>query len=210
MLNSGGPIAEAQLAAISAEFNNISAQERMAGNNGQTFFQKLKAGWSKFGGWSLATKSFMTVINTFKKSVDAVKEIDSAMTELKKVTDLTSKEYKQFGETAISMANTVGAKLSDVINSTADFSRLGYNIADATELSKAALIYMNVGDSIEDVGEATSSIISTMKAFGIEAANSMSIIDMFNEVGKELLPMPVVTRCLEECYIGQSSIALSA
>lgn len=42
---------------------------------------------------------------------------------------------------------------------------------------------MNVGDKIESMDEATQSIISTMKAFGIEASNAMSIIDKFNEVG---------------------------
>lgn len=69
---------------------------------------------------------------------------------------------------------------------------------------------MNVGDKIESMDDATQAIISTMKAFGIEASNAMSIVDEFNEVGKVLLPMPVVTRCLAECYIGQSSIALCA
>ena len=60
---------------------------------------------------------------------------------------------------------------------------MGYDIADATELSRAAMTYMNVGDSIESVDEATKSIISTMKAFKIEASDAMSIVDEFNEVG---------------------------
>lgn len=45
------------------------------------------------------------------------------------------------------------------------------------------MIYTNVGDSIESISDATTSIISTMKAFNIEAQNSMDIVDMFNEVG---------------------------
>ena len=44
-------------------------------------------------------------------------------------------------------------------------------------------MYKNVGDGIEDISQASESIISTMKAFGIEANNSMSIVDRFNEVG---------------------------
>ena len=36
---------------------------------------------------------------------------------------------------------------------------------------------------IEDVSQASESIISTMKAFGIEAENAISIVDKFNEVG---------------------------
>jgi len=55
------------------------------------------------------------------------------------------------------------------------------------------------------------SIISAIKAFGVEAEDAMSIVDMFNEVGTaKMLPMPVVTRCLAECYIGQSSVVKCA
>jgi len=73
------------------------------------------------------------------------------------------------------------------------------------------LTYLNVGDEIESIGEATESIISAIKAFGVEAEDAMSIVDMFNEVGTaKMLPMPVVTRCLAECYIGQSSVVKCA
>lgn len=58
-----------------------------------------------------------------------------------------------------------------------------YSISEAAELADAALVYKNVGDGIEDVTEASESVISTMKAFGIEAKNAMSIVDKFNEVG---------------------------
>ena len=57
-------------------------------------------------------------------------------------------------------------------------------MSEATELAKAASVYKNVGDGIDSVEQATESIISTMKAFGIEADNSMAIVDKFNEVGK--------------------------
>lgn len=36
---------------------------------------------------------------------------------------------------------------------------------------------------LDSVEESTNSIISTMKAFGIESSDTMSIIDKFNEVG---------------------------
>lgn len=209
-LRNGIPLAREELAQIENGFKRIAETERIAGNNGQTFFQQLNAGWRKFGGWSIVSRSFMSVIRIFKQGVTAVKEVDAAMTELRKVTELTNAQYDQFYDKAVKIATDVGAKLSDTISATADFSRLGYNIRDAASLAEASLMYANVGDSIESIDEATSSLISTMKAFGIEAKDAMSIVDMFNEVGKTLLPMPVVTRCLAECYIGQSSIALCA
>lgn len=209
-LRSGAPLAAAQISQIASEFNHVASQERLAGNNGKTFFQQLKAGWSKFGGWSIVTRSFTKVISTMKQAVTAVKEVDAAMTELRKVTDLSERQYTSLYNNMVKMSGQIGSKLSDVITSVGDFSRLGFSASEALNLSEAALVYFNVGDQLENINEATESLISTMKAFGIEASNAMSIVDMFNEVGARLLPIPVVTRCLAECYIGQSSVGLCA
>ena len=209
-LRSGAPLAAAEISNIASQFNHVANQERLAGNNGKTFFQQLKAGWSKFGGWSIVTRSFTKVISTMKQAVTAVKEVDAAMTELRKVTDLSERQYTSLYNNMVKMSGQIGSKLSDVITSVGDFSRLGFSASEALNLSEAALVYFNVGDQLENINEATESLISTMKAFGIEASNAMSIVDMFNEVGARLLPIPVVTRCLAECYIGQSSVGLCA
>ena len=76
-----------------------------------------------------------------------------------------------------------GATIADTVTASADFARLGYTLDEAAQLADAALVYKNVGDGIEDVSQASESIISTMKAFGIEAENAISIVDKFNEVG---------------------------
>ena len=130
--------------------------------------------------------SFYKAINEVKKGIQYVKEIDLAMTELKKVTDETDATYAKFMKTASKTSSEIGTTMSEFINSAADFARLGYSIEESADLSKAANIYKNVGDGIDSVSAASESIISTMKAFGIEANNAMGIVDRFNEVGKIL------------------------
>jgi phage-related minor tail protein len=78
--------------------------------------------------------------------------------------------------------------MKDFTQATADFARLGYDLDEASSLAEAANVYMNVGDGIDNVEDASKSIISTMKAFSIEAEGAMGIVDRFNEVGK-LLPV---------------------
>jgi TP901 family phage tail tape measure protein len=58
---------------------------------------------------------------------------------------------------------------------------MGYNLADAKELAEISTLYMHVGDGI-DIDQASSSLVSTMKGFHMEAEDAMSIIDKFNEV----------------------------
>ncbi len=183
MLQNEAAVSDVALAQIRQRFEEINASAHASGIAGRSFFDTLKAGWAKFGGWSLVTKSMMAAVNAVKDMIGIIIDLDSAMTELKKVTDLTDQAYSQFADRATAIAKRIGASVADTINATADFARLGYNIEEAASLAEAALVYKNVGDGIDDISIATESLISTLKAFGIEADDAMGIVDMFNEVG---------------------------
>lgn len=51
------------------------------------------------------------------------------------------------------------------------------------EMTCSVLISTSNKTGIDSVSQASESIISTMKAFGIEAEDAMGIVDKFNEVG---------------------------
>lgn len=170
-------------AALTAEANKARGRIQGFGKDTKSLGDRLKGLAEKFGAWLTVSQAIMMAVRAIKKMVSAVIEVDRAMTELKKVTNETSEVYDRFLTNASRRAKQLGASVSDVVNATADFARLGYNIEDASSLADAALIYKNIGDGIEDITEASESLISTMQAFGIEASNALSIIDKFNEVG---------------------------
>lgn len=149
----------------------------------QRFANKIKNVFGERLMFMASTMLVSQIFGQFRNLYTAVSDVDKAMTELKKVTDLTSDSYDAFLKRATSQAKELGATVSDYVDATADFARLGYNMSDAENLAKTATVYKNVGDGISDIGTASESIISTMKAFGIEAKNSMDIVDAFNEVG---------------------------
>lgn len=126
-------------------------------------------------------------INAFQQGLrqvyQNVVDIDSAMTELKKVTDETSGAYSKFLSEAGDRAKNLGVSISDVVNATADFARLGYNLEEATQISDSAVMFKQVGDGVQSMDDATSDIISAMKAFNIEADKSLTITDRYNAVG---------------------------
>lgn len=172
-----------QLNDLMTQFRNVQGQINEANAAGQTFGGMLQKLYSKFGGWYFISQTFTAMMRTLKQMVSNVKELDAAMTELRKVTDATEAAYDSFFENATERAKSVGATLTDTITASADFARLGYSMSEAAELADAALIYKNIGDGIADISEASESLISTMKAFGIEAADAMTIVDKFNIVG---------------------------
>lgn len=160
-----------------------SAAIRAAGENTQTFSEKIGNLSSKFGTWFSITRVIMAAFRSVKQMVSSVIELDTAMTELKKVTDETDSTYEKFLVNASSRAKQLGAALSDTVTATADFARLGFSIEEAEKLADTAIVYKNVGDGIKDISEASESIIATMQAFGIAADDAMTIVDKFNEVG---------------------------
>ncbi|MCM1219861.1 MAG: phage tail tape measure protein [Lachnospiraceae bacterium] len=168
---------------VLTQFSQLDTSLAEAGRKGKTLGGIIEAAYKKFGGWMIVTKSLMMVIHGIGQMVENVRDLDAAMTELRKVTNETEASYRKFFNEASERAKRLGATFADTINATADFARLGYSLNEAADLADAALVYKNVGDGISDIGDASSSVISTMKAFNIEASNAMSIVDKFNEVG---------------------------
>ena len=175
---------------ITASFNQagtaIDASSRNLGkvaNKFTSFFDGVKKKTGEIATYFTGANLVYRAATQIRQGITYVKEIDTALTELKKVTDETDATYKKFLKTASQTAGQIGSTVKDFTNATADFARLGYNIEQASDLAKAASVYYNVGDDLADIGEASDSIISTMHGFGIEASNAMEIVDKFNEVG---------------------------
>lgn len=168
---------------LTAKMKGIQISARNSGLLGNTTIDKLKTAWQKFGGWSIATGSLMGAVNQIKQIPKAVYEIDTAMTDLYKVTDETNSKYEDFLKNAKSTAKELGRDVSSTINQTAEWAKLGYNIDDSAELAKNSSIYSNVGEV--DDSTAVSDMVTAMKAFNIEAKNSIQIVDKLNILGNE-------------------------
>ena len=150
---------------------------------------KLSVKLKKLFGTNLASQLASQAINELRQGLQQVYQnvvdIDSAMTELKKVTDETSARYSQFMENEGTRAKDLGTSITNVINSTADFARLGYNIDEAEKVSDAALMLKNVGDGISSIDDASSMVISSMQAFGVETKDVMRIVNEYNTAGNK-------------------------
>ena len=163
-------------------FSQFRMECRKAGVELDTFGAALKRTFNTRIRSELAGAGIYQLQMALRQIVQNSIEVDTAMTELKKVTNETNTTYSQFLDNASTRAAKLGATLSEVVNATADYARLGYDINEATTLADSALIYQNVADGIESIDDATATLISTMQGFGIEASDSMTIVDKFNHV----------------------------
>lgn len=173
---------------VKVSFSNVT-NEMVAFKDGS---KQVASSWGKLsssltsGVSRLVTMylSLYDIIRYVRQGFNYVKEIDLAMTELKKVTDATDATYNKFLKTASQVSSVIGSTVSDFTDATAAFARLGYSIEESTSMAETAIVYKNVADGLDSVEAATDSIISTMMAYGIQASDTMSIVDKFNAVGK--------------------------
>lgn len=178
----------AQFKNISSDFNRIKKEAKDAGVATQTFTDKLSKQFERYKNYFSVASMFMYATMGLKDMFRQVVSIDTAMTELKKVTDETNASYNKFLTNAADKAKEIGTTIDGLVSSTADFARLGYDFADAQGLAQVANIYAVVGDEINGVEGATESLVSTLAAFkhemnGMDDADfALSIVDKFNEV----------------------------
>ena len=173
---------------LEAEFKQIDKAADAAGKKSLTFADGLKAQFSKYSQYFSVASVFMYAEQGLRDMFEQVKAIDSAMTELKKVTNETDASYNQFLNNAASRAKEIGTTIDGLVSSTADFARLGYGFKESQGLAEVANIYAVVGDDIDGVEGATQSLVSTMAAFKSEMNDisdsdfALGIVDKFNEV----------------------------
>ncbi len=177
-----------ELDGLRREFSQIDREAGAAGLKMQTFGDRIKGQFQKYSQYFSVASVIMYASQAMRDMFQQVVSIDTAMTELKKVTDETDASYDNFLSNAASRAKEIGTTIDGLVSSTADFARLGYSFEQSQGLAEVANIYTVVGDEIDGVEGATQSLVSTLAAFKHEMGDmsdsdfAMSIVDKFNEV----------------------------
>lgn len=148
----------------------------------ESFVDGLKNRLQSLSQYFIATVGIYDVWNVIKQGVQYVRDIDSALTELKKVTDETDASYAQFLQDMSKTGSVIGATVSDLTTMAAEWSRLGYSMQEAGKLAESTAILLNVSE-FDDATTASEALISTMQAFQYTADESGHVVDILNEVG---------------------------
>ena len=173
------------LTKANAQLREFETRMRSMGNVGNTVFDKLKKNIGQFFSFIGAASISMTVINSLRKAVSNVVELDTAMVELRKVTDETESAYVNFYNQANKIAKVLGASTKDVISATASWAQMGYTIKEATELAKSSEILKNISENM-DISQATSTLVSSIKAFKLNVNDTLDgVVSKINQVGNE-------------------------
>ena len=176
---------------VGRQIKNVQKTAQVMGKTGLTVFDKLKAKAKEYMTYLSAAELFMYAEQALREMFNTVKEIDTAMTGLYRVTDLTAAEYDALFNNMISSAKEYGATLNDIINATTDWVRAGFDANTSLGLAEVTTMYQHISDL--DYATAAENLITAYNGFKDELNGAFSgdtvaaveyIADIFNELDK--------------------------
>ena len=181
---------KAKLAKLKKEFDEVKDKAVLAGKATMSFSDRFKNQFSRLTTYYSASMFISEAMIGLRAMYENVLLVDTAMTELYRVTDLTKEQYNNLYDDMTKSAKEYGVALNDIITSTADWVKLGFNESTSVRLAEITTMYQHISDLENDV--AVENLVTAYKGFqnellslysGDEAKAIEYIADVYNELG---------------------------
>ncbi|MEG1621099.1 MAG: phage tail tape measure protein, partial [Oscillospiraceae bacterium] len=136
----------------------------------------------KFLAWKVIGDVFSGVERAITQMVSSVYELDTALTEFNKVTNLSEQQLDKFIDKAYEAGKATAKTGREMVEASTEFAKSGFSADDSLVLAKFATMYQNIADEAISAGDAAGFIISQIKAFNMDAKDAEKIISAVNEV----------------------------
>ena len=172
---------------ITEEIIKIENAEIAAGRAGKSLWDifKTKSTYGFIGqmqSYLSMYVGFYGMVNGIKQVASTIRELDTAYTEMRKVSDESVQSLKNFQKESFSTADSVGTTALAMQDATATWMRLGESLDDAKESAKDATVLLNVSE-FDNIDEATDSLVAMSQAY--KDLDKMEIIDVLDKIGNE-------------------------
>lgn len=163
-----------QLIALENKFDSTN-------NAAKSFLDTIKEKtWYSWAGNLASMFSIYDVINLGRTGIQVITDLDTAFTEMKKVSDETTQSLKNFQSESFALADKVGSTAKTIQDSTADWMRLGESLNEAKKSASTSNILFNVSE-FDNISDATDSLVAMSQAY--KDLDKLTIVDKLNEVG---------------------------
>lgn len=172
-----------EFAKLSKRFSELRAEASGLGLETLTLEQRFTKLFGDHIGTAVTMFGIHELEMLLQGMISTIVELDARMTQLKIVTGESDAAIVKYADNAAKSAQKVAASIASIMQSTEEWSRLGYSLQDSLKLSESTAMYSNVADI--DVQSATTSLVSVMKSFNLEAEDSLKILDKLTLVDQK-------------------------
>lgn len=172
-----------QIKAINNSIASLGAEATKARASSLGLFGALSVALQRVPLWLVATTAIYAPLRGIQDMTTRVIELDTAMTELRRVMDAPNYQFNEMLDQSIVKVTELGGLLKDYLVLVNEFARMGYDNIESLDMSNTAQVLTNISDL--EAKESVDSLVAAMTAFNIEAENSISIADKLNEVDNQ-------------------------
>lgn len=169
----------------SAKLNTVLKQTESVGiGTGtacKTLGERVSDLTTKFTSWLTISQGVMLAFRAVKNIAKEAIAIDDSMTQLRIVTNESEAAYQRYGERVANTAQKIGSSMTDIIDATTVFARLGYSLDESSTLAELTAMLQRVGDI--DANDAQASLTSIIKAFDLDVNDMELVMDKLVTVG---------------------------
>lgn len=145
-------------------------------------FQDFANTFAKMAKFNTINMIYDGITSSISEAIEITNEFNRATTELKKVSDLSGDSLSEYTEQLSEYGEAVGRTMTEMTDSATIFKRTGATDEEAAQLAQISELYKNVADSEITSAEASSFLVSQMKAFNYTADESIHVINAVNSV----------------------------
>lgn len=178
-LTTNTPRLKQQMDSLNMSFKDISQSVKTATSHTLSFSDKLSTAFTSISLWGIATAGVYGTIRKLKESIQEIIEIDSQLISLDRVSNGQIDLNKALQD-SINLADELGNKIGNILDGMTTFSQAGFRGEDLTVLTEYATLLSNISDL--DLTESSSSIMSALKGFNMEAKDTLHYVNAINEV----------------------------
>lgn len=171
-------------------------------NKQDEFFNNLKARATAMFG---LTNAFIYMNRFIRESVQTIKELDAAFTEIAVVTNMTTEQLWESFDTYNEMAQRLGTTTVDAIETSALYYQQGLDTVEVLELTEETMKMARIAGM--DYAEATDRMTAALRGFKLEMSEASRVNDVFSALAAE---SAVDTDELSSALTRTASIAASA
>lgn len=130
--------------------------------------------------YTLAYKALNSGDEALRKTIETVRELDTAMTEIQMVTGETDEATRELLNTYSEMGQQLGATTLDVAKGSVEWLRQGKTVEETNKLLTASTMLSKVG--MIDAAESTELMTAALNGFKLSADDAMGIVDKLSAV----------------------------
>lgn len=169
----------------SSQVKNFGKAAEEAATQTRTLGQALSAAFVQLANYYVASLPIRAFRWAITETVTAVKDFDAAITEMGKVSNYSGTQLKKYTEDLGKLGKEVARTRTEMTEAATGWLKAGYSEEDAAKLAKYSSLLQNTADEQLSAAEATSILVSQLKAYHMEADEAIKVTDIINAVSAE-------------------------